>query len=85
MRQRNIRVFFRLIKKEFDLFDSKVKKSRLTKDAYLRLVQGLVPREAPPPDYYGMMKELYKIGNNLNQISLEAHTMNVIDVKWYHS
>jgi len=41
MRQRNIRIFFRLNQKE------------------------------------------YKIGNNLNQISLKAHTMNVIDVKWY--
>jgi len=41
----------------------------------------LVSRDAPPPDYYVMMKELHKIRNNLNQILRKAHTMNVLDVK----
>ena len=33
----------------------------------------LLPRkmrgDAPPPDYYAMMQQLYRIGNNLNQIA----------------
>ena len=30
-----------------------------------------------------MMRELHKIGNNLNQITQKAHTLNVIDVQRY--
>jgi hypothetical protein len=47
----------------------------------------LLPRkmrgDAPPPDYYAMMQQLYRIGNNLNQIAKKAHTLNVIDVQRY--
>ena len=47
----------------------------------------LLPRkmrgDAPPPDYYAMMQQLYRIGNNLNQIAQKAHTLNVIDVQRY--
>ena len=35
------------------------------------------------PDYYSMMRELHKIGNNLNQIAQKAHVLNVIDVQRY--
>ena len=64
--------------------DKKVKKSGLSREAYLRqLISGVVPRDAPPPDYYSMMRELHKIGNNLNQITQKAHTLNVIDVQRY--
>lgn len=30
-----------------------------------------------------MMKELHKIGNNLNQIAQKAHVLNVVDVQRY--
>ena len=51
---------------------------------YLRhLVNGLEPQDAPPPDYYAMMRELHGIGNNLNQIAVKAHTLNVLDVQRY--
>ena len=30
-----------------------------------------------------MMRELHKIGNNLNQIAQKAHVLNVIDVQRY--
>ena len=44
---------------------------------------GVVLRDAPPPDYYAMMQELHKIGNNLNQIAQKAHVLNVVDVQRY--
>ena len=47
------------------------------------LVNGLVPQDAPPPDYYAMMRELHGIGNNLNQIAAKAHTLNALDVQRY--
>lgn len=84
MRKRNVPIMFRLNRREAEALDKKVKKSGLNREAYLRkLIQGMVPRDVPPPDYYSMMRELHKIGNNLNQIALKAHTLNVLDVQRY--
>ena len=84
MRRRNIPFLFRLDQKEADAFRERVQKSGLSKEAYIRqAINGKVPKEAPPPDYYAMMKELHRIGNNLNQIAIKAHTLNVIDVQRY--
>ena len=84
MRKRNIAIMFRLNRKEAEALDKKVKKSGLNREAYLRqVITGIVPRDAPPPDYYSMMRELHKIGNNLNQIAQKAHVLNVMDVQRY--
>jgi hypothetical protein len=84
MRKRNIRYQLWLNKKEADRFNTIVKRSGLSREAYLRhLINGLVPTDMPPPDYHAMMKELHYIGNNLNQIAQKAHIMNVMDVKRY--
>lgn len=84
MRKRNVSILLRLTRREAESLDKKVKKSGLNREAYLRqLISGVVPRDAPPPDYYAMMRELHKVGNNLNQIALKAHTLNVIDVQRY--
>lgn len=84
MRKRNIHIQFWLDKGEAQSFDKKVKRSGLSREAYLRhLVNGVVPNDAPPPDYYSMMRELHSIGNNLNQIAQKAHVLNVLDVQRY--
>lgn len=84
MRKRNVAILFRLNRKEAEALDKKVKKSGLSREAYLRhLISGVVPRDAPPPDYYSMMRELHRIGNNLNQIAQKAHVLNVLDVQRY--
>ena len=49
MRKRNVSILFRLNKKEAEALDKKVKKSGLSREAYLRqLISGAVPKEAPP-------------------------------------
>ena len=78
MRKRNVHIQFWLDKKESEAFQKKVKRSGLSREAYL-----LEPQDAPPPDYYAMMRELHGIGNNLNQIAVKAHTLNVLDVQRY--
>ena len=84
MRRRNIPFLFRLDQKEADAFRERVARSGLSQEAYIRqVIRGKVPRDAPPPDYYSMMRELHRIGNNLNQIVQKAHTLNVIDVQHY--
>lgn len=83
-RKRNNRVQVRLDRKEHQAFLKAVKRSRLSQEVYLRhLINGVVPQDAPPPDYYAMMQQLYRIGNSLNQIAQKAHTLNVIDVQRY--
>lgn len=84
MRKRNIPFLFRLNEQEAEAFRNRVKRSGLTQEAYVcQVIRGKVPKDAPPPDYYAMMKELHKIGNNLNQIAQKAHILNVIDVQRY--
>ena len=86
MRKRDVPFLFRLNKEEADAFRERVKKSGISQEAYVRqTITGKTPRDAPPPDYYSMMRELHKIGNNLNQIAQKAHTLNVIDVQRYDS
>lgn len=84
MRKRNVHIQFWLDRKEADAFDKKVRRSGLSREAYLRqLICGFVPRDAPPPDYFFMMRELYGIGNNLNQIAQKAHVLGALDVQRY--
>lgn len=84
MNNRTIEIKVRLNQQEADFLNEKVKKSGLSREAYLRhLIAGLVPQDAPPPDYYAMMRELYRIGNNLNQIARKAQMLNMIDVPQY--
>ena len=84
MSKRSIEIKVRLNKKEMETLNKRVKKSGLSRESYLRhLINGSVPRDAPQPDYYSMMRELYRIGNALNQIAHKAHTLNVIDVQRY--
>ena len=84
MLNRNIKITFRLNRAENERFKKQVKKSGLSQEAYIRhLINGLVPTDVPPPDYYSMMRELHAIGTNLNQIAQKAHVLNVLDVKRY--
>ena len=58
MRKRNVHVQFWLDKKEAEAFNKKVKRSGLSREAYLRhLVNGLVPQDAPPHEGYETCSE----------------------------
>ncbi|MDR2043307.1 MAG: MobC family plasmid mobilization relaxosome protein [Clostridium sp.] len=84
MHDRSIEIKFRLNKKEAETLNERVKKSGISRESYLRhLINGLVPTDAPAPDYHAMMRELHGIGNNLNQIAQKAHVLNVMDVGRY--
>ena len=84
MRKRNCRVQVRLDNKEYQGFMKAVRKSGLSQEVYLRhLINGVVPQDAPPPDYYHFMRELHGVGSNLNQIAQKAHVLGVIDERRY--
>ena len=84
MNNRNIEIKVRLNRKEAEALNKRVKKSRTSREGYLRhLINGVVPQDAPPPAYFDFMRELHQVGNNLNQIAQKAHVLNVVDAPRY--
>lgn len=84
MNNRNYEIKIRLTQAEIVHLNRLVNGSKLSREAYLRqLISGVVPQDAPPPDYFSMMQQLYRIGNNLNQIAHKAHALNAIDTYHY--
>jgi hypothetical protein len=80
MRKRNIQIIVRLNAKEQQHLAKQVKKTGLSQEAFIRtLINGYVPKELPPSDYYAMMRELHAIGSNLNQIAAKANATGHID------
>ena len=84
MRKRNFRVQVRLSEREYQKFIGKVNRSGLSREAYLRhLINGAVPQEIPPPDYFSFMERLYQVGNLLEQISRQAQALGAVDTVQY--
>ena len=84
MRNRNIHIQCWLDKKEAEHLQKMVKRSGLTREAYLRqLINGLVPRDLPPPDYFAMMRALYAVGDTLGKIAQKSHALGEIDAAHY--
>ena len=84
MQNRIIEIKFRLNRKEADALNRRVKKSGLSREAYLRqLINGLIPRDLPPPDYFAMMRALYDVGAALGQIVQKARALGEIDAAHY--
>lgn len=74
MLKRNIQILFRVNDEEHELLKRNAKKCGLSIAAYLRfLIQGYVPKELPPADYHGMIRQLQAIGNSMNQIAARAN------------
>lgn len=74
IRNRNVKIQLWLNKAEARNLQEKARRSHQSVAAYLRqLINGVVPKEAPPPDFFSMMRELHYIGNNLNQIAILKH------------
>lgn len=84
MRKRNNRVSVRFTDEELSHFKKLVERTGLSAEEYLRqIIKGVVPRDSPPADYYKMMRQLYHVGNALNQIAQKAHVLKVMDVQRY--
>ena len=83
MRKRNFRVQVRLSEREYKKFLGKVKRTGLSREAYLRhLIGGVGPQEIPPPDYFSFMERLYQVGNLLERISRQAQALGVNTVQY---
>ena len=84
MRNGKTLIQFWIDESERKAFDKRVRKSGLTRSAYLRfLIRNHVPQDLPPPDYHGMMRKLFGISNNLNQLAIKAHQFGMLDSRQY--
>lgn len=83
MRKRSVHIQLWLSETEAARLQRLVKRTGLSREAYLRhLINGVVPQEIPPPDYYAFMDRLYQVGNLLERISRQAQALGVNTVQY---
>lgn len=84
MRKRNREVILWLTEAEYDRLKRNAKKTGLSVQAYLRkLLAQIQPREAPPIEYFEVLKNLRQINNNMNQIAVVANAKGFVDTAAY--
>ena len=84
MAEKKVEIKVRLTPKEAARLQRLVKRTGLSREAYLRhLIGGVVPQEIPSPDYYAFMERLYRVGNLLEQIYRQAQAMGMINTVQY--
>lgn len=80
MRKRNIRVWARLTEDEHNILMRRIRKTVLSKEAYIRSVLlGSVPREKPDERFYAIMSNLSDIAHSTSQLAREAVNLGIID------
>ena len=83
-RTRNQRFLVSLTEKEMERLMRDVRRTGLTRDAYIRkLISGIQPKERPAADFFEVLKFLRQISINMNQIALKANTTGFIHAEAY--
>lgn len=82
MKRRTVKKQFWFSRDEAQDLQKKAKKTCLSEAALVRLlVRGYEPKERPDERFYDVMRQLSSIGNNINQLAAQAHTLGFVDVK----
>ena len=85
MRTREHQIKTRLDDKEYENFQTKLKKTGLSTEEYLRsVIEEIQPKELPPMQFQDVLRELRQINVNMNQIAMKAHTLHFIDAPFYN-
>ena len=75
MRTREKQVIVRLTQEEYNKLVTKSENVGLTISEFLRIyINGFKPREKPPIEFYEAIKQIRKVGNNINQIAKVANS-----------
>lgn len=81
MRKRNCRVVVYFSKDELDALTKKIRKSRLSREGFIRAA--LADKEVkagPTADVPVLIQEVRRVGSNLNQILKRANSIGLLDV-----
>ena len=82
MRKRNCRVEIYFTKTELETLTKKVRKSGLSREGYCRrILNGAVAKEAPPAEVPMLIREVRRVGYNIDQLLMIARTKNWLIVK----
>ena len=80
-RTRKHRVEVAMNDQEYELFLKHVEECGLSKQAYLlELVKNRVPQPLPSDDFEEVIRQLRRIGNNINQLVMIAHKNGYMDI-----
>ena len=81
MKKRNCRFEVRFTKDELSDLRKKARKAHLTNAAFIRrAVCGVEVKEAPPVDVPLLIREIRRVGYNIDQILKLANTRGMLDV-----
>jgi hypothetical protein len=79
--KRNQEIKIRLTRDELESLTKKVRRSGYSREAFCRKVLSDVElKEAPPAEYYDMIRELRRVGSNINQVLKKANAAGLLDV-----
>lgn len=82
MRKRNCRVEIYFTKTELEALTKKVRKAGLSREGYCRrILNESVVKENPPADVPMLIREVRRIGCNIDQLLMIARTKNWLIVK----
>jgi hypothetical protein len=81
MRKRNHRIVFYLDDTEYNALERKVKMTSLSREGFIRkAIQKAQIHTAPPADLPVFIREIRRIGINIDQILMIANTRGLLDV-----
>lgn len=81
MRKRNCRVEIYFTKTELEALTKKVRKAGLSREGFSRAVlNGVEVKEAPSADTLLLLRELKRVGYNLDQLLKRANAIGLMDV-----
>ena len=85
MRKRTKSIKVRLYESEMETLEKNAKKAGLPKETYIRMyINGHVPKANPDEVFWSTMRQLYGIGNNMDQIARIANATGNIDADKYN-
>ena len=80
MRKRNHRIVFYLNDDELSAFEEKVKRTALSREGFIRsMLSDDEIIERPPADVPLLLREIKRVGNNINQILALANAKGFLD------
>ena len=74
-------MLLRFDKAEMEALTKKARKTNLSREGYCRAVlNGIEVKTAPPAEYYDLIREVKRIGSNIDQLLKLANAKGLLDV-----
>ena len=83
--KRNRGFVVRLTDAEMERLDKAVRRTKLSREGYVRtLISGYEPQSLPPVEYYEILHELREIQDTIERLSRVVSQLGTIDAKEYN-